>query len=128
MDKGPCDGGYYRRWYYDNERGECIPFIYSGCGGNFNRFKSFQNCIESCRDLLAQTEPRKLELQLVQPISAAAKSLNAIYFPGSRRLFILLRCILIIFFSTFLYLLLFFFAFLLCKTFYLEMCCNVMVF
>lgn len=59
VDKGPCEGGYHRRWYFDNERGECIPFIYTGCGGNFNRFRSFQSCLDTCKVLLAATEPRK---------------------------------------------------------------------
>ncbi|KAK9886678.1 hypothetical protein WA026_017598 [Henosepilachna vigintioctopunctata] len=56
VDKGTCEGGYNKRWYFDNERGECIAFIYSGCGGNFNNFKTFPSCIATCKDYLVQTE------------------------------------------------------------------------
>lgn len=62
VDQGNCEGGYHKRWYFDDDRGECIAFIYSGCGGNFNNFKSFQSCIEYCRELLPQTEPRKFKI------------------------------------------------------------------
>lgn len=59
VDKGSCEGGYNKRWYFDNERGECIAFIYSGCGGNLNNFKTPQSCLTTCKDYITQTEPRK---------------------------------------------------------------------
>ncbi|CAH1111392.1 unnamed protein product, partial [Psylliodes chrysocephalus] len=52
VDKGSCEEGYHKRWYFDDSRGECLAFIFSGCGGNFNNFKSYQHCIEYCRELL----------------------------------------------------------------------------
>lgn len=61
VDKGSCEGSYHKRWYFDDEKGECLAFIYTGCGSNFNNFKSYQSCIEFCGELLPQTEPRKLE-------------------------------------------------------------------
>ncbi|CAG9813449.1 unnamed protein product, partial [Phaedon cochleariae] len=57
VDKGSCEEGYHKRWYFDDLRGECIAFIFSGCGGNFNNFKSYQSCLDFCRDLLPRTEP-----------------------------------------------------------------------
>nr|CAI5860889.1 unnamed protein product [Callosobruchus analis] len=58
VDQGSCEGSgaYHKRWYFDDQRGECIAFIYSGCGGNFNNFKTFQSCLDFCRDLLPKTE------------------------------------------------------------------------
>ena len=33
-DPGPCEGGDLKRWYFNNQRQTCVPFIYSGCAGN----------------------------------------------------------------------------------------------
>jgi len=52
VDSGPCSEGYYKRWYFDEDRQTCIPFIYSGCAGNRNRFKSFQSCLKFCSVVL----------------------------------------------------------------------------
>lgn len=59
MDTGSCQDGYHKRWYFDNARGECIAFIFSGCGGNLNNFKTFQSCVDFCKDYLTVTQPRK---------------------------------------------------------------------
>ncbi|XP_023166272.2 papilin isoform X2 [Drosophila hydei] len=47
---GVCNGPSVqeRRWYYDDERGTCISFIYSGCSGNQNNFRSFEACTNQC--------------------------------------------------------------------------------
>lgn len=39
---------YHKRWYYDDSRGNCVSFIYSGCAGNQNNFRSFESCTEYC--------------------------------------------------------------------------------
>ncbi|XP_021914576.1 papilin isoform X2 [Zootermopsis nevadensis] len=54
VDTGPCSGGYYKRWYFDEDRQTCIPFIYSGCAGNRNRFKNFQSCLNFCSVVLQE--------------------------------------------------------------------------
>ncbi|KAF6775958.1 hypothetical protein AHF37_04543 [Paragonimus kellicotti] len=33
---------------YDAQAGECVPFDYSGCGGNANRFPSMNECMKQC--------------------------------------------------------------------------------
>nr|CAH7768287.1 unnamed protein product [Callosobruchus chinensis] len=68
VDQGSCEGSdaYHKRWYFDDQRGECIAFIYSGCGGNFNNFKTFQSCLDFCRDLLPKTEARKFISTFIQ--------------------------------------------------------------
>lgn len=50
VEMGHCNGYAVqeRRWYYDDERGTCISFIYSGCSGNQNNFRSFEACTNQC--------------------------------------------------------------------------------
>jgi hypothetical protein len=57
VDTGSCQDGYHKRWYFDNARGECIAFLFSGCGGNLNNFKTFQSCVDFCKDYLTVTQP-----------------------------------------------------------------------
>lgn len=32
------------RWYYDHRYHRCLPFLYTGCGGNINNFSSLKKC------------------------------------------------------------------------------------
>lgn len=52
---GPCDA-YFPRYYYDTEKGSCQKFIYGGCKGNENNFKSLDECERKCN-----TEPEEPE-------------------------------------------------------------------
>ena len=36
------------QWYYSADQGKCLPFIWSGCGGNDNRFDSLLECSKTC--------------------------------------------------------------------------------
>lgn len=45
--EGPCEG-YHPTWYHDHERGQCGQFIYGGCLGNANRFKTREDCSSLC--------------------------------------------------------------------------------
>ena len=36
------------RWYFDLPLGSCTAFVYSGCAGNQNRFKTFETCMGFC--------------------------------------------------------------------------------
>ncbi|XP_028927146.1 kunitz-type U19-barytoxin-Tl1a-like [Ornithorhynchus anatinus] len=51
-DKGHCssreDGVPVRRYYYDPAAARCLPFNYSGCGGNKNRFNNRKKCLAVC--------------------------------------------------------------------------------
>ncbi|XP_034475766.1 kunitz-type serine protease inhibitor HCRG1-like [Drosophila innubila] len=38
-----------RKWYYISKLKKCKPFIYSGCGGNENRFYNKMECEEYCQ-------------------------------------------------------------------------------
>lgn len=36
------------KWYFDNFQKTCLPFYYSGCGGNENNFDSWEECEQAC--------------------------------------------------------------------------------
>ncbi|XP_077550963.1 uncharacterized protein LOC144164333 [Haemaphysalis longicornis] len=44
---GPCKAAF-PRFYCDDERGDCFSFIYGGCGGNGNNFKTRRECRRAC--------------------------------------------------------------------------------
>ncbi|XP_041353663.1 papilin-like isoform X2 [Gigantopelta aegis] len=44
---GNCNG-YNIVWYYDLDLQRCRRFIYTGCGGNENRFDSDAECLQLC--------------------------------------------------------------------------------
>ncbi|XP_047512868.1 uncharacterized protein LOC125054801 [Pieris napi] len=43
-----CKAGATRRWFYSQTTGDCLIFIYLGCGGTTNNFRSFEECSERC--------------------------------------------------------------------------------
>ncbi|KAM9482314.1 collagen alpha-1(VII) chain [Clarias gariepinus] len=47
LDEGGCSR-YTLRWYFNPQVVECRPFIYSGCGGNANRFTHKEECEQHC--------------------------------------------------------------------------------
>ncbi|GAA6088513.1 collagen alpha-1(VII) chain isoform X1 [Tachysurus ichikawai] len=61
LDEGGCSR-YTLRWYFNAQVGECRPFIYSGCGGNANRYTHKEECEENClqqsRDALKSNSGR----------------------------------------------------------------------
>lgn len=48
-DIGPCRA-YDPRWYYNRTDGSCQQFMYGGCPGNGNNFKTVDECQEKCGD------------------------------------------------------------------------------
>ncbi|XP_053085076.1 kunitz-type protease inhibitor 3 [Pangasianodon hypophthalmus] len=61
LDEGGCSR-YTLRWYFNSQVGECRPFIYSGCGGNANRYTHKEECEQHClhqsRDALGSNSGR----------------------------------------------------------------------
>ena len=45
--RGPCTETL-AKWYFDKREKACLPFYYSGCGGNENLFDSWDECEEAC--------------------------------------------------------------------------------
>ncbi|EDO40363.1 predicted protein, partial [Nematostella vectensis] len=49
-DYGTCGfKNFVVRWYFDKAAGICKPFVYSGCGGNTNRFVTKRKCEAFCQ-------------------------------------------------------------------------------
>uniref|UniRef100_A0A131YNU7 Tissue factor pathway inhibitor n=1 Tax=Rhipicephalus appendiculatus TaxID=34631 RepID=A0A131YNU7_RHIAP len=46
-DSGSCKG-YNPKWMYDHKKDICWGFVYSGCGGNANRFSTCLECMKRC--------------------------------------------------------------------------------
>uniref|UniRef100_A0A6P7FMS6 Inter-alpha-trypsin inhibitor heavy chain H3-like n=1 Tax=Diabrotica virgifera virgifera TaxID=50390 RepID=A0A6P7FMS6_DIAVI len=46
-DRGTCSN-LNQAWFYDPRSAICQPFVYSGCGGNENRFDSKDDCENAC--------------------------------------------------------------------------------
>ncbi|XP_026579466.1 kunitz-type serine protease inhibitor 4-like [Pseudonaja textilis] len=46
-DPGRCKG-YFPRFYYNPASNQCLVFIYGGCQGNANRFKTKDECHRTC--------------------------------------------------------------------------------
>ncbi|CAG5131354.1 unnamed protein product, partial [Candidula unifasciata] len=44
---GPCSN-YTRFYYYNTVNSMCQAFMYSGCGGNDNRFSTLRQCKSTC--------------------------------------------------------------------------------
>lgn len=49
-ESGKCQDSQdsHKRWFYDDSRGTCMSFIYFGCAGNQNNFRSFDSCVLFC--------------------------------------------------------------------------------
>nr|XP_042900403.1 cysteine-rich venom protein 6-like isoform X2 [Parasteatoda tepidariorum] len=46
-DAGLCRGSF-ESYYYDPKKGDCFQFIYGGCGGNSNRYSTYDECKSAC--------------------------------------------------------------------------------
>ncbi|EDW61238.2 uncharacterized protein Dvir_GJ21919, isoform B [Drosophila virilis] len=46
-DYGRCSA-HTRMWYYSRQHKSCLPFDYSTCGGNTNRFYTKSECEQYC--------------------------------------------------------------------------------
>ncbi|KAL1421535.1 hypothetical protein MTO96_023062 [Rhipicephalus appendiculatus] len=46
-DPGPCRG-YFPMWWYNVLSGRCEDFIYGGCKGNKNKYKTKEECERTC--------------------------------------------------------------------------------
>ncbi|KAL7645363.1 UNVERIFIED_CONTAM: hypothetical protein RMT77_003749 [Armadillidium vulgare] len=44
---GNCKA-YFPSFYYDAESDQCECFVYTGCGGNENRFEYIEECTQTC--------------------------------------------------------------------------------
>lgn len=50
-DPGPCEAEMVRYHYNDDPNvKDCVGFIFGGCNGNANNFKTAEECVSQCRD------------------------------------------------------------------------------
>ncbi|QKE44470.1 hypothetical protein Yalta_023 [Yalta virus] len=47
-ETGMCRASF-TAYYYNPARDDCLPFVYGGCGGNDNKFRSREDCFEKCK-------------------------------------------------------------------------------
>ena len=46
-DPGLCLA-YFPRYYFNATARKCEKFMYGGCGGNLNRFTTYEECSKTC--------------------------------------------------------------------------------
>lgn len=46
-NKGTCNS-QEQRWFFNTSKGKCEPFTYSGCNGNLNNFRTYDECNQTC--------------------------------------------------------------------------------
>ena len=98
VDMGPCRDSF-NRWYFDVERSTCLPFVYGGCAGNMNRFKTYDTCINFCSaaiDAARSSPPTGFSLFSLEYLRCLVSSssdppANSATFPLIFRLFIPLQ-------------------------------------
>ena len=58
-DGAACDStSLQAAWAFDIPENRCLPFYYSGCEGNENRFETRDDCEENCPSKYGKTLPR----------------------------------------------------------------------
>uniref|UniRef100_A0A0R3RVY0 Kunitz/Bovine pancreatic trypsin inhibitor domain protein n=1 Tax=Elaeophora elaphi TaxID=1147741 RepID=A0A0R3RVY0_9BILA len=81
VDRGQCELGI-TKWYYNMDAGQCHVFIYTGCGGNGNRFSSKAECEHLCTsEILFYTDNHEKDIcQLDRESGPCADPVTQWYF------------------------------------------------
>ncbi|CAL4099000.1 unnamed protein product, partial [Meganyctiphanes norvegica] len=54
---GMCRAAF-PKFYYDPSTSTCLQFIFGGCGGNDNQYKTAEECYRSCNNTITRASPR----------------------------------------------------------------------
>lgn len=54
-ETGDC-GEKHARWHFSESDNKCMPFYYTGCGGNDNNYDSENSCAEKCPPVIGEEE------------------------------------------------------------------------
>jgi len=68
-DSGSCDA-YVSAYYYDPLTRRCQQFVWTGCGGNANRFTTISECEQRC-----------IYLETIPPPTRSSTTTTAIVLP-----------------------------------------------
>jgi hypothetical protein len=52
---GPCRA-FLRRWFYNSSAAECQPFVFGGCYGNDNNYRTQPDCKRICEGQLVRSK------------------------------------------------------------------------
>ena len=74
---GRCRAAF-PRWYFNRATGRCQRFIFGGCGGNANNFKTKAQCERTCRNSRCKSYERELRISFHEPQNCETGS----YSPG----------------------------------------------
>ncbi|KAM7369128.1 hypothetical protein PAMP_013422 [Pampus punctatissimus] len=61
-EKGPCKA-MVRRFFYNPDSNRCEVFLYGGCGGNQNNFKTLKKCLAKCHTEGEEGNTKQMLLQ-----------------------------------------------------------------
>ncbi|CAG2158354.1 unnamed protein product [Oppiella nova] len=62
VESGPCRQTE-AFWFYDPQSHNCLPFVYGGCNGNKNRFKTYEVCMRFCSHISPIQTPIPTEIK-----------------------------------------------------------------
>lgn len=54
-ENGDC-GEKHARWSFSQDDNKCMPFYYTGCGGNDNNYETETICAEKCPAVIGERE------------------------------------------------------------------------
>ncbi|CAJ0608404.1 unnamed protein product [Cylicocyclus nassatus] len=59
VEKGNCQEALLR-YTFDRATQQCVPFIFTGCNGNANRYPTLQRCQRTCMKNMETIYPKQL--------------------------------------------------------------------
>ena len=70
----------HQRFYFDAKTQTCRCFLYNGCDGNQNNFRSFDHCMQWCAPNLSLFDRRRTINSFVKLYSFAKNTAKCVFF------------------------------------------------